>query len=81
MTNHFRGKVGEKRVARHRYCITRSNGALVKAGDWESVVSEGAKVVMSMLVTRLWNEELSKTCPKCGKTRLGIYKDRGWLIW
>ncbi|KAJ2927442.1 hypothetical protein H1R20_g9652, partial [Candolleomyces eurysporus] len=77
---HFRGKVGEKRVVEKRYCITRLNGKLVDAWNWSDVMLLGEELVMCMLVKREGDKTLTKiakTCPKCGKTKLGTYLDQG----
>jgi hypothetical protein len=39
------------------------------------------ELFMSMVVEREWSEALAGTCPKCGKTELGIFEDHGWLVW
>jgi hypothetical protein len=82
MMKHFRGKLGEKRVVRNRYCImTERDGILVQPEDWDHVVSSGERLIMCMVVEKILVESVKDTCPQCGKTRLGTYRESGWLIW
>jgi hypothetical protein len=82
LIKHFRGKVGEQRVLDEKYCIARaSDGTVIKAANWSDIVHAGEEVMMSMLVETPWVHGISKTCPKCGRTRLGTYRDQGWIIW
>ena len=80
LVKHFRGKVGEERVIGERYCLAHLNGTVVGAQDWNNLEQMG-ELVMSMVVERLWSKALAGTCPKCGKTELGIFEDHGWLVW
>ncbi|TEB31982.1 hypothetical protein FA13DRAFT_1791261 [Coprinellus micaceus] len=81
MMKHFRGKLGEKRVVRNRYCImTERDGILVQPEDWDHVVSSGEGLIMCMVVEKILVESVKDTCPQCGKTRLGTYRESGWLI-
>lgn len=78
----FRWKVGERRVQEGRYSIARAcDGVVVNAKNWEEVMQSGEPLVMSMLILRVRVENMEKTCPRCGKTRLGTYEDQGWLVW
>jgi hypothetical protein len=80
LVKHFRGKVGEKRVIGERYCLAHLNGTLVGAQDWNDLEWAG-ELVMSMVVEREWSKAFAGTCPKCGKTKLGIFEDHGWFVW
>lgn len=82
MTLHFRGVVGEKRVAQGSYCLVlASDGSLVKPGDWNSVLERREVMIMCMVIERAWVEEVRETCPQCGRTELGGRRDGGWIVW
>jgi hypothetical protein len=64
---HFKGKPGEKKVARHEYRIlqAQSYDTSLGAADWETSVKPGMQLVMSIMM-----EVLSKStiCPRgCSK--------------
>jgi hypothetical protein len=80
LVKHFRGKVGEERVIEERYCLARLDGMLVGAKEWNDLELVG-ELVMSMVVEREWSEAFAGTCPKCGRTEVGIFEDNGWLEW
>ncbi|KAF6752320.1 hypothetical protein DFP72DRAFT_1047354 [Ephemerocybe angulata] len=86
LVNHFRGKLGEKRVAEGRYCIGRAegpdNGLVVKDKDWKSIRDQHEQLVMSMLIEQKWEWDSGeiRMCPKCGRTELGTYVDQGWRV-
>ncbi|KAF6747316.1 hypothetical protein DFP72DRAFT_611455 [Ephemerocybe angulata] len=80
LLKHFRGVVGEGLVAEKKYRIARQHdGQLVKPEDWKRVLEAGEVVVMSMLIEKVWVRSVEDACPKCGRTRLGSYRDGGWL--
>ncbi|KAF5320451.1 hypothetical protein D9611_010672 [Ephemerocybe angulata] len=80
LLKHFRGVLGEELVAEREYCIARQHdGQLVRPEDWKSVLEAGEVVVMSMLIEKVWVESVKDTCPKCGRTRLGTYREGGWF--
>ncbi|KAF6750940.1 hypothetical protein DFP72DRAFT_851192 [Ephemerocybe angulata] len=84
LVNHFRGKIGERRVTEGRYCVGRvagsDDGIVVQASDWRRIRDEHQQLVMSMLIEQAVVEELRKMCPKCGRTELGTYVDQGWQV-
>ena len=83
MLKHFRGKIGEERVAEHRYCVvTARYGTLVNPDNWDQVLRSGEGLIMCMVVERVWVGTIQNICPQCGKTRLGTYHDNdGWMKW
>ncbi|TEB30994.1 hypothetical protein FA13DRAFT_476287 [Coprinellus micaceus] len=73
---HFRGKLGEERVVESRYCIvTEQDGTPVQPEDWDLVLNSGEGLVMCMTVEKVWVESVKDTCPQCGKTRLGTFRE------
>ena len=51
LVQHFRHKVGERRVAEGQYCVARAEGGTtVTASDWETVRENREHLVMSMLI-------------------------------
>ncbi|KAF6758059.1 hypothetical protein DFP72DRAFT_211995 [Ephemerocybe angulata] len=84
LVNHFKGKLGEQRVSKGRYCIGRAEGIddelVVKASDWETIKNEGRALVMSMVIEQVPAKRFREMCPKCGKTELGTYVDGGWRV-
>ncbi|KAF6745850.1 hypothetical protein DFP72DRAFT_642201 [Ephemerocybe angulata] len=84
LVNHFRGKLGEQRVAAGRYCIGRvdesEDGLVVNAEHWENLRNERGELVMSMVIEQKYDRDLKRMCPKCGKTELGTYVDQGWHV-
>lgn len=81
---HFRGKIGEERVAEGRYCLVRERDAtIVQPNEWESATEAGEALVMCMLIERVVAglDSANKACPKCGRTRLGMMKEGAFLIW
>ena len=84
MLKHFRnGKIGEERVAEHRYCVVSARyGTLVNPNNWDQVLGSGEGLIMCMKVERVWVRSVKNTCPQCGKTRLGISRESdGWVKW
>jgi hypothetical protein len=82
LMKHFRGKVGGQRVASGHFCVLRANGGKpIKGEEWDNVTEAGERLIMCIVVEQVWVREVAKLCPKCGRTRLGTYKERGWLIW
>ncbi|KAJ3506237.1 hypothetical protein NMY22_g17316 [Coprinellus aureogranulatus] len=81
VSNHFRGKLGEERVAQFKYCIvTKRHGVVVGPHNWARALEKGEIFVMCMLIEEEWVESLKEACPKCGKTSLGTMKDGGFLV-
>ncbi|KAJ3503414.1 hypothetical protein NMY22_g18257 [Coprinellus aureogranulatus] len=83
MVKHFRGKFGEVRVARQGYCLAlERDGSVVRPEEWDAykIIEKGEKLIMIMIIERAWVESVKGDCPRCGKTRLGTYKDDGWVI-
>ncbi|TEB32007.1 hypothetical protein FA13DRAFT_319081 [Coprinellus micaceus] len=81
MLKHFNGKLGEERVVESRYCIvTECDGTLVQPENWDHVLSSGEGLIMCMTVEKVWVESVKDTCPQCGKTTLGTYRESGWHI-
>ena len=56
-------------------------GTLVQADRWKDIMDTGEELVMLMLIDKIWLEEESKLCPKCGATPIGTYEADGWQIW
>jgi hypothetical protein len=82
MLKHFHGKLGEEHVVKNRYCIlTERDGTLVQPENWDRVLSSNEGLTMCMTVEKVLVTSVKDTCPQCGKTRLGTYRDGGWLIW
>jgi hypothetical protein len=82
LMKHFRGKVGGQRVASGHFCILRADGGKpVKGEEWADITEAGERLIMCIAVEQVWDREVEKLCPKCGRTRLGTYKERGWSIW
>ncbi|KAF9544807.1 hypothetical protein CPC08DRAFT_730222, partial [Agrocybe pediades] len=81
LLKHFRWKVGEDRVNSRRYCLVKQgDGMRVDEDDWNTVVQAGEVLVMCMLIEKVWVESRKQTCPKCGDTRLGTQRDRGFYV-
>ncbi|TEB30991.1 hypothetical protein FA13DRAFT_1732956 [Coprinellus micaceus] len=81
MLKHFRGKLGEERVVESRYCImTESDGTLVQPEDWDCTLNSGQRLIMCMIVEKIWVKSMKDTCPQCGKTKYGTFPEGGWLI-
>ncbi|KAF6757930.1 hypothetical protein DFP72DRAFT_209137 [Ephemerocybe angulata] len=84
LVNHFKGKLGEQRVLKRRYCIGRAEGIddelVVKPSDWETIKNEGLALVMSMVIEQVAAKQFREMCPKCGKTERGTYVDGGWRV-
>ncbi|TEB30968.1 hypothetical protein FA13DRAFT_472139 [Coprinellus micaceus] len=81
MLKHFHGKLGEEHVVKNRYCIvTERDGTLVQPENWDRVLSSNEGLTMCMTVEKVLVTSVKDTCPQCGKTRLGTYRDGGWLI-
>ncbi|KAF6753680.1 hypothetical protein DFP72DRAFT_1046471 [Ephemerocybe angulata] len=84
LVDHFRGKIGERRVAARKYCIGWAEGSgggrEVEPDDWEEIRESNARLIMSMLIEQELVKELRELCPKCGKTKLGTYFDDGWQV-
>ncbi|RXW15000.1 hypothetical protein EST38_g10857 [Candolleomyces aberdarensis] len=82
MITYFREKVGERRIKDRHYSIVRlHNGTVVNVDNWDDIRESGEQLVMSMLIDVVWVKEAEEACPKCGGTKLGTYKDQGWLVW
>lgn len=85
LMKHFRGKVGEQRVVKELYSLTRSNGmgSELHWRNWHSVIQTGDAVTMSMVLGADPDKPTSDCshCPKRGKTELGTFRDREWLVW
>lgn len=82
MTLHFRGVIGERRVAQRNYCLVlERDGSLVQPADWDGVLERREVMIMCMVIERAWVEEVKETCPQCGRTELMTYRDGGWMVW
>jgi len=86
---YFKQKVGLEYVERHEYSISSEDGKAIAKFDyaaWRSIVTEGAVLVMSILVKRVQlKSKLAtrqrNTCPRCFRTDVGVMRDREWLEW
>ena len=83
---YFKQKIGLEYVEKHEYNISCEDGKAVTKLAWESIVKEGAVLVMSILVKRVQLESKHvtrqrNTCPRCFRTDVGVMRDQGWLEW